>query len=43
MCSGIVLSDDLGHMGQFIVLPEYRGMGVGSELWKTAMAHIGDR
>ena len=42
VCSGIILTPDLGHMGQFIVMQQYRGQGIGSALWSKAMAHIGN-
>ena len=39
--NGINLSDDLAFIGQYAVLPEYQGKGVGSALWKAVMKHIG--
>lgn len=41
VCSGIILSDELAHIGQFAVLQQYRGLGIGKALWSAAHEHIG--
>ena len=41
ICSGINLSPDLAFIGQFGVRPEYQRLGIGSELWRKAIEHIG--
>ena len=32
---------DMAFIGQYAVLPEYQGKGIGSALWKAMMTHIG--
>ncbi|CAG2107388.1 unnamed protein product [Medioppia subpectinata] len=43
MTSGINISPELAHVGQYGVKPEYQGLGIGSALWDEMMAHMGDR
>ncbi|CAG2112381.1 unnamed protein product, partial [Medioppia subpectinata] len=43
MTSGINISPELAHVGQYGVKPEYQGLGIGSALWDQMMAHMGDR
>ncbi len=35
--------DAFGFLGFYIVRPDWRGRGIGLEIWKAGMAHLGDR
>jgi len=39
--NGINLTSDFAFIGQYAVLPQYQGFGIGSALWKKVMQHIG--
>ena len=41
ICSGVNISPDMSHIGQYGVLPEYQKLGIGLKLWQTVMDHIG--
>ncbi len=36
-------SDDFGFLGQYIVKPEFRGLGFGLRLWTVGMTNLGSR
>ncbi|GBM34749.1 hypothetical protein AVEN_208907-1 [Araneus ventricosus] len=42
-CCGTRLTPELGFMGLYVVLEEYRGKGIGLKLWRAAKEHLGDR
>ncbi|RWS30284.1 hypothetical protein B4U80_12671, partial [Leptotrombidium deliense] len=42
-CVGIRLSDFHGNVGMYVVKQEYRGTGIGKQLWNEAIAHLGER
>ncbi|CAL1266662.1 unnamed protein product, partial [Larinioides sclopetarius] len=42
-CCATRLTPELGFMGLYVVLEEYRGRGIGSKLWRAAKEHRGDR
>ncbi|KAF8773050.1 uncharacterized protein LOC129985156 isoform X2 [Argiope bruennichi] len=42
-CCGTRLTPELGFMGLYVVLEEYRGKGIGFQLWKAAKEHLGNR
>ncbi|CAG2112225.1 unnamed protein product [Medioppia subpectinata] len=42
-CAAVNLSNELAYIGGYCVRPEYRGHGIGKDLWNTGMAHMGDR
>jgi hypothetical protein len=35
--------DTFGFLGQYIVKPEFRGLGYGVRIWEAGMAHLGTR
>ena len=41
ICSGINISPDMGFIGQYGVIPECQGQGIGTVLWRRAIEHIG--
>jgi len=41
--SVIAYGQDYGFLGFYIVLPEYRGRGIGYRLWQAGMQRLGDR
>lgn len=41
--SAVRYAESFGFLGLYIVRPQFRGRGYGMALWRTAMAHFGDR
>lgn len=41
--SAVAYGDSFGFLGFYIVNPEYRGRGIGSKLWNTAITYLGER
>ncbi|CAG2123246.1 unnamed protein product, partial [Medioppia subpectinata] len=41
--AAVNLTDDFSFIGGYCVRPEYRGHGIGQNIWNTGMAHMGDR
>ncbi|MDB6081626.1 MAG: gCN5-related N-acetyltransferase [Chlamydiia bacterium] len=41
--SAVAYDEYFGFLGLYIVLPEYRGQGFGMQLWKRALAYLGER
>lgn len=37
------LSDTRGYVGMYVVSKEYRGLGIGKQIWNAAMNHLGTR
>lgn len=42
-CSAVTYGDQFAFFGLFIVKPEFRGRGIGTQLTQTAMDYFGDR
>ncbi|XP_035213926.1 uncharacterized protein LOC118187759 isoform X3 [Stegodyphus dumicola] len=42
-CSGMAYGPGRGFMGLYMVREEYRGLGIGSQLWNKAMKHLEGR
>ncbi|XP_035213923.1 uncharacterized protein LOC118187759 isoform X1 [Stegodyphus dumicola] len=42
-CSGMAYGPGRGFMGLYMVREEYRGRGIGTQLWNKAMKHLEDR
>ncbi|KFM82368.1 hypothetical protein X975_09919, partial [Stegodyphus mimosarum] len=42
-CSGMAYGPDRGFMGLYMVREEYRGHGIGKQLWNKAMKHLEGR
>lgn len=41
--SAVAYNDDYGFLGFYIVVPEQRNKGYGIQLWRKAMAYLGER
>lgn len=41
--SAVAYGDSFGFLGFYIVLPEYRGLGLGIEIWKAGMKYLEGR
>lgn len=41
--SAVAYGDTFGFIGFYIMEPEYRGQGLGIQLWQAAMTRLGDR
>lgn len=41
--SAVKYGDSFGFIGFYIVRPEYRAKGYGIEIWRSALAYLGDR
>ena len=40
--AGVRYNVHYGFIGMYIVVPKYRGLGYGKQLWKTALNHLSD-
>jgi GNAT superfamily N-acetyltransferase len=41
--SAVAYDPVFGFLGLYMVLPEFRGQGIGMRLWETAMSYLGSR
>ncbi|XP_075678849.1 uncharacterized protein LOC113798842 [Dermatophagoides pteronyssinus] len=42
-CCGMCLSKTHGYVGMYVVSKEYRGLGIGKQIWSAAIQHLGTR
>ena len=42
-CCGIRLSRTHGYVGMYVVSAEWRGIGIGKQIWNAAIQHLGSR
>ncbi|XP_054168181.1 uncharacterized protein LOC128965499 [Oppia nitens] len=42
-CCGIRLSGQHGYVGMYVVSAEWRGCGIGKQIWNAAIHHLGHR
>ncbi|XP_075588543.1 uncharacterized protein LOC124496203 isoform X2 [Dermatophagoides farinae] len=42
-CCGMCLSKTHGYVGMYVVSKEYRGLGIGKQVWSAAINHLGTR
>jgi len=38
--SAVAYNDSFGFIGLYLVKPEFRGIGIGTRLWKAGMAYL---
>ncbi|CAG2177492.1 unnamed protein product, partial [Oppiella nova] len=43
MCAGVFVHPDTAFIGLYGVDPQYQKLGIGWQMWRKMMAHIGDR
>ncbi|CAG2170590.1 unnamed protein product [Oppiella nova] len=42
-CCGIRLSGSRGYLGMYVVSAQWRGIGIGKQIWNSAIQHLGSR